>query len=222
MLENNEKIFKLTYDMRNNLNSLRGLIDKLDKHDTEKVEKEQCIEAMKDFVKILLAKTDGITMCCSNAEDMIEHQVRVKPQKDFKMVNTKALIVDDNEINNYVVAQMLKSFDIEADIALSGETAVELFKEKDYDFILMDYLMPPGMNGIDTVAKIREIGERGKKQLIIGLTAHTVNEFKEGLNRYGVELIIFKPVKFQQMEVILQKELPEKIRLEDKRKNVII
>ncbi len=221
MLVNNEKIFKLTYDMRNNLNSLRGLIDKLDKKDTEKVEKEQCIEAMRDFVKILLTKTNGITLYCSNDKDTIDSYTGIRPQTNFKMVNTKAMIVDDNEINNYVVAQLLNQFDIEVDIALSGEKAIELFEKNDYDLILMDYLMPPGMNGIDTVAKIREMGERGQKQLIIGLTANTVDEFKEGLNRYGVELIIFKPVKFQQMEVILQKELPDKIRSEERRSNIM-
>lgn len=221
MLVNNEKIFKLTYDMRNNLNSLRGLIDKLDKKDTEKVEKEQCIEAMRDFVKILLTKTNGITLYCSNDKDTIDSHTGIRPQTNFKMVNTKALIVDDNEINNYVVAQLLNQFDIEVDIALSGEEAIELFEKNDYDLILMDYLMPPGMNGIDTVARIREMGERGQKQLIIGLTANTVDEFKEGLNRYGVELIIFKPVKFQQIEVILQKELPDKIRSEERRSNIM-
>lgn len=221
MLVNSEKIFELTYDMRNNLHSLRGLIDKLDEKDTEKAEKKECIEAMRDFVKVLLTKTDGITQYCSNERDTIDSYTRIRPQTNFKMINTKALLVDDNEINDYVVAQTLNKFNIKTDIALTGERAIELFEQNDYDFILMDYLMPPGMNGVDTVAKIRSMGERGEKQLIIGLTAHTVNEFKEGLNRYGVELIIFKPIELQQIKVILQQELPHKIRAEERQSNIM-
>ena len=37
----------------------------------------------------------------------------------FTMKETKVLIVDDNEINNYVLEQMLKRFDIDVDIAKS-------------------------------------------------------------------------------------------------------
>lgn len=221
MLVNSEKIFELTYDMRNNLHSLRGLIDKLDEKDTKKAEKKECIEAMRDFVKVLLTKTDGITQYCSNERDTIDSYTRIRPQTNFKMINTKALLVDDNEINDYVVAQTLNKFNIKTDIALTGERAIELFEQNDYDFILMDYLMPPGMNGVDTVAKIRSMGERGEKQLIIGLTAHIVNEFKEGLNRYGVELIIFKPIELQQIKVILQQELPHKIRAEERQSNIM-
>lgn len=208
---NNEKLFRLTYDMRNNLNSLHGLIDKMDKFSTEKEEKKQCIEMMRDFVNKLLTKTDSITLFYGNEENTIDDYSRIGLQTNFTMVNTKALIVDDNEVNNYAVSQMLKNYDIEVDIALSGEKAIELYKKNEYSFILMDYLMPPGMNGIETVAKIREIGERGKNQLIIGLTVHTLNEFKEGLNSYGVELIILKPVKNKQIEVILQNEFKDRI-----------
>ena len=221
MIVNNEKIYELTYEMRNNLNSLQGLIDKLSEKETEKSEKDECIEAMRDFVKILLTKTDDITQYCSNNKDTIDSYTRIRPQTNFRMINTKALIVDDNEINNYVVAQTLNKFDIKTDIALTGERAVELFEKNDYDIILMDYLMPPGMNGVETVAKIRSMGERGEQQLIIGLTAHTVNDFKEGLNRYGVELRLFKPIALQQIRVILQQELPHKIRQEERKSNIM-
>ena len=41
MIVNNEKIYELTYEMRNNLNSLQGLIDKLSEKETEKSEKDE-------------------------------------------------------------------------------------------------------------------------------------------------------------------------------------
>lgn len=127
------------------------------------------------------------------------------------MKETKVLIVDDNEINNYVLEQMLKRFDIDVDIAKSGEEAIDKFMVNEYDLVFMDYLLPPGIDGIETVRRIRNLSERGKKQFIIGLTANTMEEFQKGLNENNVELILLKPIKFQQMAVILQKELPDKV-----------
>ena len=129
----------------------------------------------------------------------------------FTMKETKVLIVDDNEINNYVLEQMLKRFDIDVDIAKSGEEAIDKFMVNEYDLVFMDYLLPPGIDGIETVRRIRNLNERGKKQFIIGLTANTMEEFQKGLNENNVELILLKPIKFQQMAVILQKELPDKV-----------
>lgn len=62
---------------------------------------------------------------------------------------------------------------------------------------------------METVERIRKIND-GKKRLIIGITASVVSEFKEGLNRNGTEIILFKPVKKQQMAFILYQELRHK------------
>lgn len=218
---NKQDIFKLTYDILKNLDSIKGLIERieenegsyeysLEKHNL-KIEKEQCLQAVKDFIEIIKDETNKITENCNEKEILSNCNYVSKLVSGIKMRDTRALIVDDNSINNYVVKQMLSSFDIDVDVAISGEEALELYKKKDYDLVLMDYQMPGGMDGIETVKHIRESGEKGKRQLIIGLTAYTIEEFKKGLNDLGVELIIFKPVKFQQMSVILQKELSEKV-----------
>ena len=106
---------------------------------------------------------------------------------------------------------MLKRFDIDVDIAKSGGEAIDKFMVNEYDLVFMDYLLPPGIDGIETVRRIRNLNERGKKQFIIRLTANTMEEFQKGLNENNVELILLKPIKFQQMAVILQKELPDKV-----------
>ena len=107
---------------------------------------------------------------------------------------------------------MLKRFDIDVDIAKSGEEAIDKFMVNEYDLVFMDYLSArQGIYGIETVRRIRNLNERGKKQFIIGLTANTMEEFQKGLNENNVELILLKPIKFQQMAVILQKELPDKV-----------
>ncbi len=209
-VEKNE-FFEFTNNAVSSLEFMNKLVGKIEKHTDKDIESTQCIESLRDNIDILKKQIEEImerftslhmNMRMANPKIFIE---------TFTMRDTRVLIVDDNEINNYVVEQMLKRFNVEVDVATSGEEAINKFKDNEYDLILMDYLLPPGIDGIETVRRIRNLNERGKNQFIIGLTANTMEEFQKGLNENNVELILLKPIKFQQMAVILQKELPDKV-----------
>ena len=47
-------------------------------------------------------------------------------------------------------------FKHKVDIAGTGHLAIKMFKENEYDFISLDYLLPGGLNGMDVYNKIRE------------------------------------------------------------------
>lgn len=206
-----DRFYEITDNVRNSLGFMREVANRLEILDDKNIEKIQCIEFIRDNIEILMAQIEEIQEYYDEQNKRIDYSSIKKFTDSFVMSDTRILIVDNNEINNYVVEQMLKRFKVEVDIALSGEEAIELFEQKDYDLILMDYLLPPGINGVETVKRIRESGKKGENQLIIGLTSNTIDEFKEGLNKYNVELILFKPIKYQQMAVILQKELADKV-----------
>lgn len=206
-----DRFYEITDNVRNSLGFMREVANRLEILDDKNIEKIQCIEFIRDNIEILMAQIEEIQEYYDEQNKRIDYSSIKKFTDSFVMSDTRILIVDDNEINNYVVEQMLKRFKVEVDIALSGEEAIELFEQKDYDLILMDYLLPPGINWVETVKRIRESGKKGENQLIIGLTSNTIDEFKEGLNKYNVELILFKPIKYQQMAVILQKELADKV-----------
>ena len=206
-----DRFYEITDNVRNSWGFMREVANRLEILDDKNIEKIQCIEFIRDNIEILMAQIEEIQEYYDEQNKRIDYSSIKKFTDSFVMSDTRILIVDDNEINNYVVEQMLKRFKVEVDIALSGEEAIELFEQKDYDLILMDYLLPPGINWVETVKRIRESGKKGENQLIIGLTSNTIDEFKEGLNKYNVELILFKPIKYQQMAVILQKELADKV-----------
>ncbi|MDY6328476.1 MAG: response regulator [Lachnospiraceae bacterium] len=209
-VEKNE-FFEFTNNTVNSLEFMNKLVGKIEKHSDKDIESVQCIESLRDNIDILKKQIEEIKERFTPFH-MNMHMSNTKLFTEaFTMKDTKVLIVDDNEINNYVLEQMLKRFDIDVDIAKSGEEAIDKFMVNEYDLILMDYLLPPGIDGIETVRRIRNLSERGKNQFIIGLTANTMEEFQKGLNENNVELILLKPIKFQQMAVILQKELPDKV-----------
>ena len=212
MNEYNKKEIKiLAENISGQADFIEHLVEKLICTENNSIERIQCVESIREILKIIKQNKDKVLKLLSEDERIYENDFSDKYVNSIQMRNTRVLVVDDNEINNYVVKQMMKSFCIEADVALSGEEAIKMYGAYEYDMILMDYLMPPGIDGIETVKRIRQDGERGKRQLIIGITSTSDDEFKNGLNEYGVELILYKPLKLQQMAVFLQNELAHKI-----------
>ncbi|TGL44668.1 hybrid sensor histidine kinase/response regulator [Leptospira perdikensis] len=107
--------------------------------------------------------------------------------------NQKFLIVEDNVLNQFVVGGLLRKFNVHYDVAENGEVAVELFKENNYDLILMDCEMPV-MDGFEATQKIRELEiNKPKKTIILAVTAHVLAEHKERCFEVGMDGFIGKP-----------------------------
>ena len=74
------------------------------------------------------------------------------------MPSTKAtiLIVDDEKNALAMVSQGLKLEGYAALTASSGEEAEKVCASTSVDLVLLDIIMPDGMNGIETLAKLRQ------------------------------------------------------------------
>ena len=70
----------------------------------------------------------------------------------------KILLVDDNEINLMMTEMVLSEMHYEVETATSGEAAIELLQQNQYDLMLLDIIMD-GMSGIETLKRIREMSE---------------------------------------------------------------
>lgn len=66
------------------------------------------------------------------------------------------LVVDDDPHNIRVVGSLLKDADYQIHVADSGELALTIAREVPLDLILLDLLMPPGMDGIETCRRLKD------------------------------------------------------------------
>jgi osomolarity two-component system response regulator SKN7 len=82
---------------------------------------------------------------------------------------------------------------LEVDVAKNGEEAYNKYQQNKaaYDFILTDIEMPI-LNGHEMAAKIRTTN---KDICIITMTAHTAPEAYEQYKEYGINTVITKPFK---------------------------
>lgn len=107
----------------------------------------------------------------------------------------RILLVEDYEGNIVVLSYILSSINCSYDIAKTGLEAVQQWKEKHYDLILMDVQMPEmdGLTATRTIRKMEE--ERGLENTpIIGLTAHALVADKQKCIDAGMNDYLSKPI----------------------------
>lgn len=116
-------------------------------------------------------------------------------QKEF--AGKRVLIVEDNELNREITAEIVQAAGAWTDMAENGKIAVEKFTaspEGFYDYILMDILMPE-MDGYEATKRIRalERSDAGKVP-VFAMTANAFAEDVEKSRRAGMNAHISKPV----------------------------
>jgi PAS domain S-box-containing protein len=118
----------------------------------------------------------------------------------------RILIAEDNKINQLIVSAMISKTHAEIVMAENGLQAIELYKNKQPDLILMDIQMPE-MDGLEACKKIREVDENIP---IIALTANVLLEDVKEYLQSGFDEHIGKPIiqdkLFQQLEKYLEKK----------------
>lgn len=104
----------------------------------------------------------------------------------------RALVVDDNHVNRLVASSMLSPLEVDAMSADSGEAAIELVKEKNFDLILMDISMPD-MDGVEAMLAIRQmLGDAAPP--IFAASAHAMKHEVEAYMAKGFDGYLTKPI----------------------------
>lgn len=131
------------------------------------------------------------------------HHERKTYKESFVAPNAKILVVDDNEMNLFVIEKLLKKTEVQITICLSGEEALKRTEETYFDIILLDHMMP-GMDGVDTLNAIRSSKNNKCKTVpIIVLTANALAGAKAEYLKAGFDGYISKPVDGILLESVL-------------------
>ena len=112
----------------------------------------------------------------------------------------RVLVAEDDEVNAKAAHTMLEQLGCFVDVATDGTQAVEHFRDRDYDLVLMDWQMP-GMDGIEATARIRAM-PGGQATPIVGTTARTAHD--ECLQA-GMNDVIPKPFSFDKLKYVLSR-----------------
>jgi signal transduction histidine kinase/CheY-like chemotaxis protein/HPt (histidine-containing phosphotransfer) domain-containing protein/ABC-type amino acid transport substrate-binding protein len=132
-------------------------------------------------------------------------------------VEVAVLVVDDNPINLTVAQGFLATHNIYPDTAQSGREAIKMVREKRYDLIFMDHMMPE-MDGIEAAQAIRALDSSASPSIdpswfrempIVALSANAVSGARESFLQGGMNDFVSKPIDAEQLNMALQKWLPK-------------
>lgn len=110
----------------------------------------------------------------------------------------EVLLVEDNYLNKDVTVLFLKNH-CRIDHAPTGEAAIEMVKDKHYAAVLMDINLGAGLDGIETMKKIRMIDDYVNAP-IAALTGYAMKGDRERLLKEGFDNYLAKP--FERYEII--------------------
>ncbi|MGQ8335737.1 response regulator [Sunxiuqinia sp. A32] len=111
------------------------------------------------------------------------------------------LLVEDNLLNQRIVTFSLKKYQHEVTIANNGLEGLNKFKEKKFDVVLMDIMMPV-MDGLEATLKIREFEETSNiddRTPIIAITANTMDNDREKCISFGMNEFMAKPFDMEKL-----------------------
>ena len=129
-------------------------------------------------------------------------------EEKIKYNDKKVLIVDDNTLNIKVATKILKEYGLLIDSVESGKECLNIIKNKSYDLIFMDIMMP-GMSGVDTLNSLKQIDEF--KTPVVALTADAMEGKAKMYMDLGFNDYLSKPIDKKELERILNKCLNGKI-----------
>ncbi len=123
----------------------------------------------------------------------------------------EVVVAEDNEINQFVFAQILEGLGISYRIAANGEEAVKLWQQYRPNLVLMDVSMPV-MNGFDATRAIRALEKTASFQTpIIAVTALALDIDIEQGKLAGMDDHITKPISPDMIEAVYRKFVSTKI-----------
>ncbi|WP_051052917.1 PAS domain-containing hybrid sensor histidine kinase/response regulator [Fulvivirga imtechensis] len=115
------------------------------------------------------------------------------------ITNLKILVVEDNELNQFLIQSLLVKYKAIVDVTPDGLAALDALKNNHYDLILMDIQMP-NMDGYEATRKIRSTFDEGKNKIpIVAMTAHALVGEKEKCIEAGMDDYITKPIKVREL-----------------------
>ncbi len=124
--------------------------------------------------------------------DKLYQEAMAAESEPVSLQKIKALIAEDNLMNQQLIEHLMKSWAIDCKIVENGAKAIEELKKDKYSIILMDIQMPV-MDGYTATAIIRN--ELKNDIPIIAMTAHAMMGEKEKCLQMGMNDYVSKPIK---------------------------
>ncbi|MCA5006804.1 response regulator [Sphingobacterium bovistauri] len=110
-----------------------------------------------------------------------------------KLNNLKILVAEDNDLNSFMLAHMLRTWECEVNIVKNGRLALDALEVDRYNLVLMDTHMPV-MSGFEAITEIRNsLDPQLSNMPIITISASVMEHEQKAAFEVGADDVIGKP-----------------------------
>ncbi|QGY44234.1 response regulator [Maribellus comscasis] len=120
------------------------------------------------------------------------------------------LLVEDNQLNQKVVTFNLRKYNYNVTAVMYGSEAIKLMKERNFDLILMDIMLPE-MDGFEITKAIRKYEKEEGISIqipIIALTANALDNDRDKCYNAGMNEYLSKPFTSDELIGVIDKFFP--------------
>jgi CheY-like chemotaxis protein len=128
------------------------------------------------------------------------------PGKAARLTGRHVLLVEDNDFNRDIAAEVLTELGISFTIAVNGREAVDMVAAQPFDLVLMDIQMPV-MDGL-TATKLIRADARFRSLPILAMTAHAMSGDRDRSLNAGMNDHITKTISFDELTMSLIQWMP--------------
>lgn len=140
--------------------------------------------------------------------------VQARRRGPTRGVRLRALLAEDNRVNQVVAVDMLADMDVDCVVAPDGRRALELIQTGGFHFVLMDCQMPE-MDGLEATRELRRLEALGPsgpgnpaRLPIIALTANALKGDRERCLAAGMDEYVSKPIDWDALATAIANVIP--------------
>ncbi len=128
--------------------------------------------------------------------------------EDLMANGESVLVVDDVEDQRKIASEMLTKLGYSVAAVSSGEEAVDYMKHHSVDLLVLDMIMDPGIDGLDTYKKILEMHPNQKAIIASG---YSETERVKEAQRLGATSYVKKPYLLEKIGKVVKEEIDKSV-----------
>lgn len=155
-------------------------------------------------VESLVDKCTTFEIYIPVTREPVEDKAEIVPLENYAGRGEKILVIDDVQEQREIASTLLTRLKYEVVTAPSGEAALEYLQDHSADLLVLDMIMDPGMDGLDTYIEILKIYPN---QRAIIASGYAENERVKEAQRLGAGAYIRKPYTVDKIARAVRAEL---------------
>ncbi len=165
-----------------------------------------CVQDHQGYIDLHSSQGSGtkILVYLPVSREPLPHTQRIVPREAYIGKNEKILIIDDMPEQRSMASRMLTDLGYTVYTAESGEAAVSFLQKESVDLLLLDMIMEPGIDGLETYRRILKIHPNQKALLVSG---YSETDRVRAAQKLGAGAYVKKPYVLEELGLAVRYEL---------------